>query len=56
MIDEKSEININFSNQSEQEDNETEYEYEFIEEEYPEGTPMDVILQGCKKGDIAMPI
>ena len=36
-------------------DSDTEYEYEYVEEEYPEGTDINEILKGVKKGDIILP-
>lgn len=38
-----------------EENEETEYEFEYIEEEYPEGTPMEEMLKDCKKGNLIMP-
>jgi hypothetical protein len=37
------------------ESNEEEFEFEYIEEEYPEETPIEEIMKGCKKGDVIMP-
>ena len=48
MIDENSEQESN--KMVEEHSEETEYEYEYVEEEYPEGTPMEEIMKGCKKG------
>ena len=34
----------------------TKPKYEYVEEEYPDGTPMEDIMKGCKKGDVVMPL
>lgn len=55
LIDEKSEQDLSNRMEMEEHSEETEYEYEYVEEEYPEGTPMEEIMKGCKKGDVVLP-
>lgn len=54
LIDEKNEEEVSHKESVQEENEETEYEFEYIEEEYPEGTPMEQIMEGCKKGDVIL--